>query len=125
MAQSPIPPSQVVRARRIELVDEQGDIKITLDAGESGSVIRLWGKDHRLKASFGLLTSDQPALLLLDDHFLRVDLRLENDGQPSLGMVHNRTMDMCAIFIEHANRLERQAKRKTKKEPTQSNRKEG
>jgi hypothetical protein len=28
---TPIPPSHVLRARRIELVDEEGNIKMTLD----------------------------------------------------------------------------------------------
>ena len=125
MAQSPIPPSEVIRARRIELVDEQGDIKITLDAQTTGSVIRLWGKDAHLKASFGLLTTDRPALLFLDGYLPRVDLRLEEDGQPNLGFVQDRHMDVCETFIENAKRRERQAKRKAKKEPTQSKRKEG
>jgi len=130
-AQTPLPPVPVMRARRIELVDENGDIKIALDAQAEGSVIRLWGKDNKLKASFGLLTTDQPALLLLDGYLPRVDLRLEDDGQPSLGMVRDRTMDVCEIFIENAKRQERQAKSKARKQPakgrqaTKSVRKEG
>lgn len=116
MAQTPLPPSQVVRARRIELVDEQGNIKITLDAQGEGSVMRLWGKDGRVKASFGLLTTDQPAVLFLDGYLPRVDLRLEEDGQPSFGLVHDRTMNACEIFIKAANKQQRQAKRKAKKQ---------
>jgi hypothetical protein len=125
MAQTPLHPSQIVRARRIELVDENGDIKITLDAQAEGSVIRLWGKDKRPKASFGLLTTDQPALLLLDGYLPRVGLRLKDDGQPSFELVHDRTMNACEIFIENAKRLERQAKHKAKKGRSQPHRKEG
>ena len=73
MPQTPLVPFYpVVRATRIELVDEHGDTKITLDAQAEGSLIRLWGKDKLPKASFGLLTTDQPALLLLDGHLPRV-----------------------------------------------------
>ena len=120
MAQSPIPLSQIIRARRIELVDEHGNIKITLDAQAEGSVMRLWGKDRRVKGSLGLLTTDQPALLLVDGYLPRVDLRLEEDGQPSLGLVHDRTMHACEIFIEAANKQERQAKRTAKQRPAKA-----
>ena len=125
MTPSQTPPSPVLRARRIELVDEHGEIKITLDAKETGSVIRLWGKDKSLKASFGLLTSAQPALLLLDGYLPRVDLRLEEDGQPNFGFVQNRHMAACEIFIESARRLQRRAQRKVKKAQAQRKGKEG
>jgi hypothetical protein len=113
----PIPPSQIIRARRIELVDEHGVLKITLDARAEESVIRLWGKDGSLKAAFGLLTNDQPGLLFLDRYLPRVDLRLEEDGQPSFGLAYDRTMHACEIFINSAERQVRAARRKTKKEP--------
>src|SRR5262245_42530635 len=122
---STLPPSQVLRARRIELVDAHGEIKITLDAQAEGSVIRFWGKDKQLKASLGLHTTDQPALLFLDGYVPRIDLRLEKDGQPGFGMVYDRAMNACEILIENAKRLDRQAKRKAKKGQVQAPRKEG
>ena len=94
------PNPRVVRAQRIELVDEQGHIKITLDAQTQGSVIRLWGQDGKLKASFGLLTTDQPAILFLDGLFPRVDLRLEEDGQPSFSLIPDRTMAIAKTMLE-------------------------
>src|SRR5262245_55040053 len=115
MAQSLIPLSQVVRARRVELVDEEGNVKITLGTQKIGPVIRLWGRDNRVKASLGLLTTDQPALSFLDGYLPRVDPRLEEDGQPTLGLVQDRHMDACGILIENAKRLKQQAKRKAKK----------
>jgi hypothetical protein len=113
-------PSQIVRARRIELVDEHGDIKITLDAQAQASVMRLWGKDGRVKGSFGLLTTDQPALLLLDGYLPRVDLRLEDDGQPSFGLVYDRSMNVCEALIEAGKKQERQEKRTAKQRPAKA-----
>lgn len=112
---APILPSQIIRARRIELVDEHGVLKITLDAHTEEPVVRFWGKDGNLKAALGLLPTGQPILTFLDNYLPRLDLRLEEDGQPTLGWADDRTLKACEILIENAHRREREATRKAKK----------
>jgi hypothetical protein len=116
------PPVQpVVRAQRLELVDEQGAIKITLDTQETGSVIRFWGKDRKVKAALGMLTTDRPTLLFLDGYLPRVDLRLEEDGQPSLSLAQNHYLDLCEVFIEAGKKQRRkEARQKAKQQRTKS-----
>lgn len=110
----------VVRTPRIELADKHGNVRITLDALPDGPCIRLWDKDHRVKASFGLLTTDQPTLLFLEGYLPRVDLRLEEDGQPSFGMISDRSMNVAEVLIERGKRLTKQLERKAKKQPAKA-----
>jgi hypothetical protein len=73
--------AEVMKTQSILIVDANGKPRIALDA-EYG--IRLVGEDGRPKASFGFLATGQPALMFFHGPMPRVDLRLDETGNPDL-----------------------------------------
>ena len=88
--------SKVITTQKILIVDANGNPRICLDA-EYG--IRLSGEDGRPKASLGLLTMGQPALMFFHGPMPRVDLRLDETGNPDLTLVGNRQLETAEVLI--------------------------
>jgi hypothetical protein len=105
----------VIKARSIELIDNDGNVTLTLD-GTHG--IRLWGKDDKIRGSFGLLTTDRPALLFFHGPMPRVDLRLDEKGNPDFTMVGNRQLGAAALCIRAWDQEDEQKKNAKRRQST-------
>ena len=105
----------VIRTRRIELVDKDGNITLTLDAPYG---IRLWGKDGKVRGGLGLLTTDRPALTFFHGPVPRVDLRLDEKGNPDFTMVGNRQLEVAELGIRAGDKEEQQNKKAKRRRPT-------
>ena len=109
----------VIKARSIALLDKDGKVTLTLD-GTNG--IRLWGKDDKLRGSFGLLTTGQSALMFFHSPVPRVDLRLDEEGNPDLTMVDNRQLEAAELSIRAWDKEEQQHKKTKRHHPTATKR---
>jgi hypothetical protein len=90
----------VLRARRIELVDENGKIRITLDGMAAGPCLRLWDAEGQMKCSLGLLTTGQPTLMFFTGYMPRVNLRLDKQGDPAFSLIDTATLEVAEVMIE-------------------------
>jgi hypothetical protein len=110
--------TEPITTQKILIVDANGKPRICLDA-EYG--IRLLGEDGRPKASLGLLTTGQPALLFFHGPMPRADLRLDEEGNPDLTLVGNRQLEVAEALIgawdtedQQNNKAKKPTKRTTK-----------
>jgi hypothetical protein len=106
--------SEVVKTHKILIVDANGKPRLCL-AAEYG--IRLLDEDGRPKASLGLLTTGQPALMFFHGPMLRVDLRLDETGNPDLTLVGNRQLETAEVLIGAWDKEDQQAQKAKKKIP--------
>jgi hypothetical protein len=95
---------RTLKAQRLEIVDKHGKLKIMLDGATNGPVVRLWGSDGTLKASLGILKTDQPALMFWEGLVPMMDLRLQEDGAASLGLINTQTRKGVAMLTETLGR---------------------
>jgi hypothetical protein len=106
-----------ITTQQILIVDANGKPRITVDA-EYG--IRLLGEDGRPKASLGLLTTGQPALMFFHGPMPRVDLRLDETGNPDLTLVGNRELETAEVLIRAWDKEDQEPQKATKKRNTKT-----
>jgi hypothetical protein len=110
--------SEVMTTQKLLIVDANGKPRICLDT-EYG--IRLLGEDGRPKACLSLLTTGQPALMFFHGPMPRVDLRLDETGNPDLTLVGNRQLETTEVLIRAWDKEDQQNKKTKKKaHPTQA-----
>ena len=75
-----------IQARRIELLDEQGQVRLRLNVRANGApMLRLYDKDKKRRLSLNVGANDEPGLWLYDDAGnARLGLKVRASGWPMM-----------------------------------------
>jgi hypothetical protein len=127
MAQAPppLPPSQVVRAQRVELADERGTVRVKIGIFEEGPGIRIYDETGHCRIWLGMTFLNQPQLVFYDKVTTRAILSLDTTGEPRLALLDQMLAHAGHRLIEQQRQEDetQRAKRATKKRPAQARKK--
>jgi len=93
--------AEVVRAKRFELVDSSGRVRVRLSVTlTGGSSIDLLDNEGQIRANLGVRFDDSPSLDLRDrEGKMRASMRILSDGSPGLNLLDKERKNRAALFL--------------------------